>query len=104
MIIQFNTNKTIEGEERLQSYYTSLIDEKLKRFESHLTRIEVHLTNENGDIEGRPLIQCVLEARMEGKQPIAVTAQSEVVEKAVSSAIEKLKSALDTVVGQLQSH
>jgi hypothetical protein len=46
--IQFNTDKTISGDENQEDYFTSLIAEKLNRFQSHITRIEVHLSDENG--------------------------------------------------------
>jgi hypothetical protein len=47
MKIQFNTDKTISGDENQEDYFTSLITEKLNRFQSHITRI-VHLSDENG--------------------------------------------------------
>lgn len=43
MTIQLNTDKTISGNEKDQHYFTSMIEEGLKNFESHITRIEVHL-------------------------------------------------------------
>ena len=47
MKIQFNTDKTITGNERDQSYFTSMIADGLKNYESHITRIESHLSDEN---------------------------------------------------------
>jgi hypothetical protein len=44
MKIQFNTDKTISGHENQEDYFTSLIAEKLNRFQSHITRIEVYQT------------------------------------------------------------
>jgi hypothetical protein len=38
MKIQFNTDKTISGDENQEDYFTSLITEKLNRFQSHITR------------------------------------------------------------------
>jgi hypothetical protein len=43
MKIQFNTDKTISGDENQEDYFTSLITEKLNRFQSHITR-SVHLS------------------------------------------------------------
>jgi hypothetical protein len=43
MKIQFNTDKTISGDENQEDYFTSLITEKLNRFQSHITRIEVFI-------------------------------------------------------------
>jgi hypothetical protein len=104
MKILINTDKTINGDERQQQYYTSLIDEELKRYQSHITRIEMHLSDQNGKKEGVEDVLCMLEARLEGRQPMAVTHQDDTVELAVSGALEKLKNALETILGRLQNH
>ncbi|MFT6855597.1 MAG: ribosome-associated translation inhibitor RaiA [Cyclobacteriaceae bacterium] len=102
--VQFNTDKTINGDERHQSHFTSRIEEALKRFESHITRIEVHLSNENGKAQGFHGKQCLLEARIEGRQPIVVSCQAGAVELAMSGALDKLQSALETIMGRIQNH
>lgn len=104
MTIQFNTDKTIDGSERHQNYFTPIIADSLKRYDSHITRIEVHISDENGKKEGINDIQCTLEARMEGKQPVAVKAQANNVEMAVSGAIDKIKASLETIIGKSQKH
>ena len=43
MTIQINTDKTISGEERSTDFFKVQIAEALKRFETHITRIEIHL-------------------------------------------------------------
>ncbi|MGV9004959.1 HPF/RaiA family ribosome-associated protein [Flavobacterium sp.] len=103
MKIQFNTDKTIDGDENQQSYFISLIGEKLNRYQSHVTRIEAHLSDQNGKKEGKNDIQCVLEARMEGRQPIAVTCDANSANDAVTGAIDKIKASLDTIIGKTQS-
>jgi hypothetical protein len=104
MKIQFNTDKTINGDEKNQHYFISLIDEELKRYQALITRIEVHLSDQNGNKEGVNDILCLLEARLEGRQPMAVSHQDDTVELAVSGALEKLKTALETILGRLQNH
>lgn len=104
MKIQFNTDKTISGEERNEDYFTSLITDELERFESHITRIEVHLTDENGKKDGQHDIRCLLEARIEGKQPIAVSDQADTITSAVSGALDKLKNSLETIIGRMTQH
>lgn len=104
MKIQFNTDKTINGEERKSDYYTDLIAEELKNYSSHITRIEVHLSDENGKKDGLNDIRCLLEARLEGQQPIAVTCQADDLELAISGAIDKLKVSLETILGRLSNH
>jgi len=104
MKIQFNTDKSINGDEKHQDHFTSLIEEGLKRFQSQITRIEVHLSDQNGKKEGLKDMICVLEARVEGRQPIAVSCQAETVHRAVTGAIDKLKASLETILGRLQKH
>ena len=98
MKIQFNTDKTISGNERNEAFFTTLISEELDRFQSQITRIEVHLSDENGRKERGDDKQCLLEARLEGRKPIAVINQSDTIEKAVSGAVDKLKNALSTII------
>lgn len=104
MIIQINTDKTLNGDNRHQEYFSTQIKETLERFEDHITRIEVHLKDENGKKDGVNDKTCVLEARLKGKQPIAVTTEADSVEKAVSNALDKMKVALTTVIGKSQNH
>lgn len=103
MTIQINTDKTINGDKRQQDYFRSQIDEVLNRYESHITRIEVHIKDENGIKHGYNDISCILEARLEGRQPIAVRNQANTIEDAVSGAIDKIKTSIDTILGRVQN-
>lgn len=104
MKIQFNTDRTIVGDERNEDYFSAQIAEGLERFASHITRIEVHISDQNGKKDGRNDMLCLLEARLEGRQPIAVSDQADTIEEAVSGAIDKLKTSLETILGRLQNH
>jgi len=104
MTIQFNTDKTINGDERTTSYYTNLISEELSKYGSHITRIEVHVSDENGPKEGNNAIRCLMEVRLEGKQPTAVTNQSNSVMLAVSGAIQKMKAILESSLERNSKH
>mgnify|MGYP000722391275 CR=1 FL=1 len=94
MIIKLNTDKNISGNEKLEKYLDSLISDGLKRFAEDITRVEVHLADENGDKKGENDKRCTLEARLANKQPMAVTSYGSTIEKAVSSGIDKLTSML----------
>lgn len=48
MTIQINTDKTINGDQKISDYFTTQIAEELQRYDSHITRIELHLKDENG--------------------------------------------------------
>jgi len=104
MTIQINTDKTLTGEKRSSDFFTSQITEALQRFESHITRIEVHLKDENGKKDGFNNISCLLEARLEGRQPIAINNQADTIDLAVTGAIDKIKTAIETILGRIQKH
>lgn len=103
MKIQVNTDHNIEGNERLQAFLENKLSNALSRFESFLTRVEVHLSDENAEKNGPKDKRCVLEVRPEGREPLTVTAHSDTVESAVNNAIEKIKHVLDTETGKLNT-
>jgi ribosome-associated translation inhibitor RaiA len=102
--IQLNTDKNISGDERLENYLSSLIQEKLFNFSDQIARIEVHLADENSQGKGRDDKRCMLEARIENRQPIAVTSHAHTVEKAVNDALDKLKASIEKIFGRLKNH
>lgn len=101
MKIQFNTDKTISGEERNQNHFTAVIEEQLQRFESHITRIEVHLSDENGKKEALNDTKCLLEVRLENRNPVTVSCKADSDSLAISGACTKMKTSLTTIFGRL---
>jgi ribosome-associated translation inhibitor RaiA len=104
MTIQFNTDSNITGGEKLRGPLIALISEELSRFSHQITRVEVHLSDENGPKEGQNDKRCLIEARLEGLKPIAVTNNANTHEQAIEGAVEKLKTSLDTILGRLRNH
>ena len=97
-----NTDSSIEGNERLSATVTETVRSSLSRFADFLTRVEVHLTDENSGKGGNDDKKCTMEARPRGLQPIAASASAETVEEAVTAAAGKLKRAMDSAVGKLR--
>jgi hypothetical protein len=104
MIVQFNTDHNITASETMSAGVIARITDELSHYSSHITRVEAHLTEENGHKEGVHDKRCVLEARVEGHNPIAVTNHAANNHEAVGGAISKLKSALETVIGKARNH
>lgn len=96
MIVQINTDKNVEGHERLESYFSEELKKTLSRFEDKVTRIEVHLGDENSEKSGVNDKRCLIEARPEKMQPVAVTNYADTTEKAFQGAMEKIKKVLET--------
>jgi hypothetical protein len=101
MKIQFNTDRNIEGNQRLETWVTKRLHEALDRFAERITRIEVHMSDQNGQKNGQDDQQCRLEARLKGLNPITVTAREATIEKSFSAAISKLRANLDTTIGKM---
>ncbi len=104
MKIQFNTDVNIHGTEALAAQVSASVEHALERFEEHTTRVEVHLSDENGDKSGQQDQRCRLEARLEGRQPVAVTDHAATQEQAVHGAAQKLVHLLDSTLGRLHDH
>ena len=73
MQIQINTDHNIDGREALAAQVSGTIETALSRFSDHITRVEVHLSDENGGKNGLNDKRCMLEARLERHRPITVT-------------------------------
>jgi hypothetical protein len=101
MIIQFNTDKNISASESLRAHFDLLISEGLNRFSHQITRLEVHLSDEDGSKKGADDIRCLIEARLEGLKPLAVTNHADTLEQAVEGALIKLIASLDSITGRL---
>ncbi len=104
MLIQFNTDHNIHGREALEAKFSTIILEGLNRFSSQMTRVEVHLSDENANKSGLNDKRCLLEARLEGMHPIAVSHHADNHELAVKGAINKLKTSIDSKIGHLRNH
>lgn len=101
MQIQINTDHNIEGHEALAARVSGVIENALGHFSDHITRVEVHLSDENSDKkEGYDTMRCMIEARLEGFQPIAVTDQATTLDEAVDGAADKLVNLIESTLGK----
>lgn len=96
MTIQINTDKNIEWNDRNNKHFSGMISEELDRFSDHITRVEVHLSDENASKEGNNDIRCLVEVRVQGQQPIAASSNTNTIEQSISSALTKINAALKT--------
>jgi ribosome-associated translation inhibitor RaiA len=73
----------------------------VQRFREHITRVEVHLSDENSQKSSDGGNRCLLEARITGYQPIAVSEHAASLHQAITGAADKLKRAIDSALGRL---
>jgi hypothetical protein len=105
MKIQVNTDRNVEGSDALVLLVEAEVQSALERFEDRLTRVEVHLGDENGEKGGRGGDKrCLLEARPAGMQPVVVTDFADTVEDAVVGAARKMESLLSSTFGRIDGH
>lgn len=100
MQIQINTDHHIGGHEALVAWATGEIKSALSRHSDHITRVEVHLSDENGHKSGTSDKRCVMEARVTGRQPLAVTHHAETLYGAVTGAADKLTRLIASALGR----
>jgi ribosome-associated translation inhibitor RaiA len=101
MQIQINTDSNIEGNEALAAFVRKETEHALSHFSDHITRVEVHLSDENsGKKVGNDTMRCVMEVRLEGRQPIAVTHQAATLEQAFNGAADKVSRLIESTIGR----
>ena len=101
MQIQFNTDHNIPGTEKLADRVRTVVEASLGRYADRITRVEIHVSDENGDKSGQYDKRCMLEARLAGRQPTAVTHHAATVDLAVDGAVEKLMRSLDSTLSRV---
>lgn len=104
MKVIVNTDHNITLTEESLGAMESLVESKLGHFDSHLTRVEVHLSDGSAGRSTGDDIRCRLEARPEGRNPEFVTDNASTVDGAVNGAIHKMIHVLETTFGRLDHH
>jgi ribosome-associated translation inhibitor RaiA len=102
MQININTDSTIEGRAGLNEHVQTVVDSAIHRFREHITRVEVHLSDNNSQKSADGDNRCLMEARVTGYQAIAVSDHAATLHQAISGAADKLKRAIDNALGKLQ--
>lgn len=104
MQINVNTDKTIERHAGLDEHVQSVVSAALHHFGEQISRVEVHLSDnqrhksEDGDN------RCMMEARVSGYQPIAVSHHAATLHQAIGGSAEKLRRAIDSALGRLHDN
>lgn len=103
MQIQINTDSNIDGYDALTADVSEGIESALSRYSDQITRLEVHLSDQNsGKKGGNDDMRCLIEARMKGQNPISVNHQATTIGQAVAGAADKLNRLLENTLGRLR--
>jgi hypothetical protein len=104
MQIQVNTDDNLTGREALVTRIQDEVSAGLSRFNEYLTRIEIHLGDENAGKSGSTDKRCMIEARPAGQPPVSVTHHAASIDEAFKGALRKVRGALDSRIGHLHDH
>ena len=104
MQVLVNSDHHIVGGEALTERVQGVVADRLGRFEGRITRVEVHLNDLNGNKPGERDKRCLMEARLGGMKPIAVSHEAPTLMEAIHAAADKLERALDHTLGKLEDN
>ena len=102
MQVLVNSDHHIVGGEDLTARVQGVVEGRLERFSERITRVEVHLNDLNGSKLGERDKRCMMEARIGGMKPIAVSHEAPTVTEAIHAAADKLERAIAHTLGKMQ--
>jgi ribosome-associated translation inhibitor RaiA len=100
--IQVNSDHHIKGDERMNEIVTGVVTNAVGHHADRITRVEVHLNDVNGAKHGERDKRAMMEARLAGLAPIAVTNEADNLEEAMEGAAEKLARAIERALGRIE--
>ena len=101
MQVQTNTDLSIQGSDELPAQVEAAVSGALGRLAGQVTRVEVHLSDQNGARAAADDKRCMMEARLEGRRPTAVTHRAATVGHAVDGAAAKLARSLERTLARV---
>jgi hypothetical protein len=104
MQIQVNADNHIEGNEARNEWARGVVDTAMAHFADSVTRVEVHMSDENAGQGGAPALRCTMEARINGRPPVAVSNDAGGMDAAVNGAVHKLVRATSHALGRTDKH
>lgn len=104
MQIQINTDNHIQGSQEFSNELTDSVRSSLSKFNSHITRVEVFLKDENSIKGGADDKKCSIEVRIEGAKPVGVTNNGATLRDAFNGATAKLGRVVGDMIEQMKEH
>jgi hypothetical protein len=101
LFIQINTDNQIDADGFDVEAAEARVRERLARFESRITDVQIHVSDVNGPRGGAADLRCTLEARLAGIDPVAVHEHGSTIDRAIAGAAAKAVRALDHSIGRL---
>jgi len=102
MVIQFDTPHSLKANDAFKAPLIEMLNEKLDKFDKQISRLEVHLSDENGNKGGVNGKRCLLEAHLAGMPHLVAINHGNSYEQAVNGAIYKLITSLHSIHERLE--
>lgn len=102
MQVLVNSDHHIVADEDLTGRVQGVVEGRLERFAGRITRVEVHLNDLNGSKLGERDKRAMMEARIGGLKPIAVSHEAPTLTEAIHAAADKLERAIANALGKLE--
>jgi len=103
MQVLVNSDNHIKGSESMSERVESIVTAAVDHFGDRITRVEVHLNDVNGAKRGDRDKRCMMEARLGGLAPVAVSDHAGTLLQAIEGAADKLERALEHVLGRRET-
>lgn len=103
MQVLTNTDRNIPGSEALSAQVETSVTAALGHLSERVTRVEVHLSDENSHKGGADDKRCLMEARLEGRPPTAVSHRAPSVQLAIDGAAAKLARVIESTIERRRS-
>lgn len=98
MQVLINSGNQVDLHEGSIQKWQEEISSALERFGNWITRVEVHLTDENSQTKGGgDDIRCLMEARPASHQPVSIEVRAASPGQAIAEGIDTLKRRLATM-------
>ena len=104
MHVHLNKDSHVHVDEDIVRRLEAELESALERFGDRITRVEIHLGDENAAKSGDDDKRCVLEARVAGLSAVAVTHYAGSVKEAFDGAVDRLENLLDSRLGRATDH
>ena len=104
MIIQINTDNRVHADMKVREEVEAAVNGALGHLAERISRVEVHLGDESGNKQTDNDKRCMLEARIQGRAPIAVTQHAASLAEAIDGAAEKLRRSVESTLDKADDH
>ena len=101
MLIQLHSDPNTDGSQPMAEHVKTVVTNAMERFGERITSVEVHLSGVRSQgTSSADDIQCAMEARLAGLEPVVVKEHAGNAHQAIDGAVRKLKRAVGAALAK----